>query len=399
MKILQINTLSKLKSTGRTTFEMHEWFLKNGYQSKVVTSVLSRNEVNYGQIIIGNKIEMKIHAFLSRLTGLQGYFSRINTIKLLRYLKAYNPDVVILRVLHSNFLDVISLLKYLKKEGYVTLVVLHDFWWVTGHCVYPVKSRCEQYLTGCQTCPQIRKDNPSWLFDTSEKLWMDKCKIYNGWDNLCFVGVSKWTIESIYASEMCKAIEKEYVYNWIDGNVFFDKNIQNDCFTILAVSTVWTKEKGIDDLLCLSNLLRDEKLVIVGHIASEYKNKFEYGNISFIDYTDSINELNDLYNEADVYLSLSVFETFGKTIAEAISCGTPCVVYNNTACPELVSGGCGYVVENHNVKDIYKYINKIRENGKNNYKEACKRKSENMFSLDKSMHKYIAIMEKLINKS
>ena len=75
MKILQINTLSKLKSTGRTTFEMHEWFLKNGYQSKVVTSVLSRNEVNYGQIIIGNKIEMKIHAFLSRLTGLQGYFS------------------------------------------------------------------------------------------------------------------------------------------------------------------------------------------------------------------------------------------------------------------------------------------------------------------------------------
>ena len=65
----------------------------------------------------------------------------------------------------------------------------------------------------------------------------------------------------------------------------------------------------------------------------------------------------EYYSVANVFVSPSVQETFGKTVAEAISCGTPVCVYNNTALPELAKEGCGAVVP---VKDIQALAEHIR---------------------------------------
>jgi glycosyltransferase involved in cell wall biosynthesis len=55
-------------------------------------------------------------------------------------------------------------------------------------------------------------------------------------------------------------------------------------------------------------------------------------------------QLNVLYNAADLFVSTSRGEGFGLTLLEALSCGVPVVAQNVSAIPEVVGGG-GVVIE------------------------------------------------------
>ena len=46
------------------------------------------------------------------------------------------------------------------------------------------------------------------------------------------------------------------------------------------------------------------------------------------------------------------------TTAEAMACGTPVIVYNATACPEIVTENVGFVARKNNLDDILDYIRK-----------------------------------------
>ena len=48
-------------------------------------------------------------------------------------------------------------------------------------------------------------------------------------------------------------------------------------------------------------------------------------NIITVPSTSSIDELAELYSSADVFITFSLEETFGKVSAEALSCGTPVI--------------------------------------------------------------------------
>ena len=57
----------------------------------------------------------------------------------------------------------------------------------------------------------------------------------------------------------------------------------------------------------------------------------------------------------DAYIHLSVEDTFGKVIAEAMSCGTVPITFDSTACGE-VPGPYGIVVAPHDVDAIIKAL-------------------------------------------
>ena len=48
---------------------------------------------------------------------------------------------------------------------------------------------------------------------------------------------------------------------------------------------------------------------------------------------------------ADVFVNPSKEETFGLTTLEAMACGTPAIVYKNTACEEIANLYGGIAVE------------------------------------------------------
>lgn len=109
MKVVQINAVNKISSTGRTTDELHK-FLSENYSSFVVYSEGPCSNNSYK---MDNKFDKKLHALLSRITGLQGYFSKRETQKMLKILDNYEPNIIHLRNLHSNFINLPLLFSYI----------------------------------------------------------------------------------------------------------------------------------------------------------------------------------------------------------------------------------------------------------------------------------------------
>ena len=86
MKVCQVNNCARTKSTGRTTYEMHKWLRDHGHESLVISG--AEYEDDYGQVVIGSYVKRMIHGLLSRITGLQGYFSFVATLKAIKEIKA-----------------------------------------------------------------------------------------------------------------------------------------------------------------------------------------------------------------------------------------------------------------------------------------------------------------------
>lgn len=399
MKVLQINALARTKSTGRTVYEMHQELLDRNIESCVAVSYYGKTEEQYGQYVIGTKGEARVHALLSRLTGLQGYYSNTTTEKVITYIEHEKPSVVVLRVLHNNFINVNKLMLYLKKKNIPTILVLHDLWFCTGHCVYPIYTECEKYKTICSHCSQKKKANRSWLFDRSSKIWRDRKALYAGWKNLAVVGVSQWATECARESSVMNGIKLfSTIYNWIDLQKFQIEKVekQNPVFTILGVCSEWGSEKGVEDFIKLSWMLENEELVLVGRMSEKYRLQFPPKKVRFIDFVTSEKQLAELYNQADVYVTMSKAETFGKTTAEALSCGTPCIVYDVGASPELIGERCGYVAAPGDVKSVYACIQKVQGMGKDYYTNACREWACEHFSKCKNIEKYIDLFHQLI---
>ena len=98
---------------------------------------------------------------------------------------------------------------------------------------------------------------------------------------------------------------------------------------------------------------------------------------------------------ADVYVHLSTEDTFGKVIAEALACGTPAVVYNSTACPEVVGEGCGFVVEKRNVEQVFQSIRSIKLAGKQAFLPNCTAFASEHFNYQKNAGEYIKLYKKV----
>ncbi len=80
----------------------------------------------------------------------------------------------------------------------------------------------------------------------------------------------------------------------------------------------------------------------------------------------SRDEYNKTLSESDIFILLSRSEAFGITIAEALSCGTPCIVTNVTALEEFINEpGCFFVDYPPNPKIVAQLIINIINNGAN----------------------------------
>jgi len=66
------------------------------------------------------------------------------------------------------------------------------------------------------------------------------------------------------------------------------------------------------------------------------------------------------YSEADIFLNPSVEETFGMTAMEARCCGTEAIVYQDTACEEIVNQFGGIAVPK-GARYLYQAVKKLTE--------------------------------------
>ena len=101
---------------------------------------------------------------------------------------------------------------------------------------------------------------------------------------------------------------------------------------------------------------------------------------------------------ADVFLTFSYQETFGKVSAEALSCGTPVICYNSTANPELVGDNCGVVVEKDDKEGMLNAVNLIQNNGKAFYSCNCIRFADDNFRREKVTAEIKQLYDRLLKE-
>ena len=395
MKVLQINSVCGYGSTGRSCIEMAEALQKQGHECYIAYGQLNTEYEN--SFKVGSILENHMHNVCSRLTGKQGYFTKKGTKNLIEYIKIIDPDVIHLHNLHGNYLNLELLFNYLAHTNKPIVWELHDCWAFTGKCAHYTDIGCYKWQTHCNHCPQLKKYPPSIYFDRSSVMFNDKKRWFTSIKNMTIIPVSKWLAREVKQSFLAK-YPIVAIYNWIDQTIFkpIDLNIRKkfgideNKFVILGVSAGWSKsDYKLKDFIRLSKLITtDMQIVLVGG-----NNKLGSlpDNIIHIPYVNSKTELAAIYSTADVYVHLSVEDTFGKVIAEAMSCGTPAVVYNSTACPELVGEGCGYVANKGDIDNIYKNICRIKSNGKASYTANCISHVQNNFEMNQNTIKTIEL--------
>ena len=397
MRIAQINAVYEYSSTGRTTKEMHNYLKTIGYESIVFNSIISKAEENV--FMIGSKFDHKLHALLSRLLGLQGFFSYLATRKLIKQLDDFAPNILILRNLHANYINFPLLLKYIIDRKIPTILVLHDFWFMTGHCCYYTEDNCVKWQTVCHNCPILHKYNRSLFFDNSKIIFEEKRNLFGQIKDLAVVGVSDWTAKEATKSLLKNAKIIRRIYNWIDLDVFKPKesiqlrnelNIAEDDFVILGVAQIWVEQKGLPLFISVANHFPEYKIVLVGSMPSGNnlpKNVVSVGAINKAD------QLATYYSMADVFLNPSIQETFGKVSAESLACGTPVIANNVTANPEIV-GDCGILV-NNDLHEICEAIDEIRSNTKKIYSDKCVKRVQALFNKESNLNEYYKLFEEL----
>ena len=401
MKVLQINAVYKNGSTGRMLFEMNEYFTAHGIESYIACPFGCGDSKN--QYIIGNKIDRMLHALKSRITGRQGYGSVLETHRLIKYIKKIKPDVVHLHNLHSNYVNINMLLKFLASYNIPTVQTLHDCWNYTGKCTHYTARKCYKWQQGCGNCPNLKGDIPSWFFDKTDTMRRDKKNGYNGIKNLAVIGVSDWIANEAKKSFLSNAKLCTFIYNWIDLKTFNYKpnevlkkslNLENK-FVILGVSNMWFESKGLNLFMELAKELEeDEVIVLVGSTNSTDLPP----NVISVPPTDSLEELAEYYSSADVFMQLSKEESFGKVVAEAMACGTPVIAFDSTANSELVTEECGFLVPIADTLALKTAYKTVRKNGKEFYSEKCRQFAEENFDMTKQIEKYVEIYKRIICK-
>lgn len=395
MRVLQLNAVYKTKSTGRIVYEMHHYFMDNGIDSYVAYA--TENTANDGDahvFKIGNWLDHKIHAVEYRIDHMQGCHSSFATKKLLHDIQRLSPDVVVTHNLHSNCLHVPKLLIGLKKLNIPIVMCLHDCWFLTGGCYHYTVTGCQKWISDeCKNCSVLGK--------AAHKKWLLNSKVFEE-VNPTIVATSKWIEKEANKSLLGTRSSIHMIYDWVDAKTFYprDRNIIRNKLgigtktMILGVATFWSANKGYAEVVSLAKAKPEATIVLVGN--QDHANTYP-DNVITIPFTESKDELAEYYSAADVFFNPSKQETFGLVSAEALSCGTPIVVFNTTACPEFVEGDTGEIMENAEdiVTAVEKVIKRNESIGRDAIAKICCDYVNKNFNFETNLNSYIELFKSL----
>lgn len=394
--ILQIDSSANASSHGKIAEAIGRLAMSQGWRS--VMAYGRRMNPSQSELIhIGTSFDLKEHGLESRLLDNHGLASRRATKEFLHKVDEIKPDIIQLHNIHGYYLNYKLLFEYLNSTNIPVVWTLHDCWSFTGHCAHFVTAGCEKWKSGCTSCP-LSRDYPKSYIDRSKRNYELKKSLFVAKDNLHVVTVSDWLAgivkESYFGNKDIRVIK-----NGVNLDVFKPMNNyrSKDCFYILGVASVWTDDKGFADYYRLSELLSGDEFIVLVGVSEKIKKSLPH-NIIGVSRTESIEGLVAWYNKADVVLSMSKAETYGITIAEALACGTPVIVYDNTAQPELLSGDVGYIVENGDVQMLYNRIQIIKTNGKDSYTKQCRFHAEREFDINRKYAEYLQLYNSIIQR-
>ena len=365
MKYLFINSVAGFGSTGRIAAEKCRELMKDGHECVLAFGRDKANCEDIQTIQIGSALDYKIHGIRCRLLDDHGFGSKAATKRFLHWVKRYDPDVIWLHNIHGYYIHIGLLFAYLRTCGKKIIWTLHDCWAFTGHCAYFDFAGCQKWKTGCHNCPQKGSYPASIGLDGSRGNYEKKKRLFTAIPDLSLTVPSYW-LEKRVKQSFLGDYPVEVVYNTINRDIFKptpsdfrEKHGLKEKKILLGVASVWDERKGLKDFLALSELLDDRyRIVLIGLNQEQIAQLPE--KILGLPRTNSMEELAQTYTAADLFLNPSAEETFGMTAMEARACGTEAIVYQDTACEEIVNQFGGLAVPK-GAQNLYAAIRNLTE--------------------------------------
>jgi glycosyltransferase involved in cell wall biosynthesis len=397
MRISQINAVYGYGSTGIIVRDLQSLCRQAGLDCEVVYSK-SQGVVENG-FQIGNAFSDKLHALLTRISGKQGYFSWMPTMRLLRHYDECKPDIIHLHNLHGSYINLPMLLRYAAKNDIPVVVTLHDCWFYTGGCSHYTHSNCFRWKESCGNCPQRNWEFRSLIYDASSTKLNDRERLFGSIRNLTAVGVSQWIVDEA-SYKVFRNARRVTIHNGIDTDFFhpvdseFRKKFNLDGkFVILAPANKWFLDINRQTFEYFARHLTDDmRMVFIGKDVDTSRLTDKMLNIGFV---SSRKQIRAIYSACDVMVNCSREESLSLLNIEVQSCGTPVVTYANTGVRETVDNKCSFAVENGNPQAAWNAMMKIREKGKANLSASCQQWARQEFDANKNYKKYIDLYRQI----
>ena len=385
-KVLYINSVCGFGSTGRIVADLTK---TDDYESLVCFG-RKKDFANVNSFQFANFFDNAIGAIRTILFDSNLNICTNATRRLIKKIEEYNPDIIHLHNIHGYYVNVEMLLSFLKEYGKPVVWTLHDCWAFTGYCSDAYYVNCEKYQKECKNCDHWFAYPFSIFKQNVTKDFYKKKKLLEDFDNLTIVTPSRW-LGGICSLSFLRNNKIVTVNNGIDLNDFKPSKEKKKKFTVLAVASFWTKDKGSEDLNKLVKLLdRDIEVVVVGNGSDKIE------GVKSISHTNNKAELVDLYSSAHVLINPTLDDNFPSVNIESIACGTPVITYRTGGSPEIIDGKTGVVVDKGNYRAMAEVVNSLY---KNYYfrSEDCVERSKR-YSKEVMKKEYQKLYESLLSK-
>lgn len=400
MKIVQINTVCGTGSTGKIAADLYHIIEQAGHEPMIAYGRGSAPS-NIQSFKIGNILDFGCHVLTNFFLGKSGFGSKIVTKRFLKWLDNVKPDILHLHNLHGFYIHVGMLFEYIKVHNIPVVWTLHDCWSFTGQCAHFDYANCDKWQTACHHCPIYRSDYPYSLFcDNSPQNYVMKKAAFTGVQNMTIVTPSHWLAELVKKSYL-QEYPVKVIPNGINLELFkpaSDKPSDSMQKIILGVANVWSKRKGLDFFLKLSDMLDDSYQVVLIGLSKKQQSQIQskYGNrITAITRTSNQEELALWYQRAYAYVNPTLEDNFPTTNLEALACGTPVITFATGGSPESITDKCGIVVEKENIDKLKEAILSLEK--KTEITSASCRAQALTYDKNARFQEYLSIYKQLIS--
>ena len=404
MKYIIINSTIRQESTGQITRDLYK-FLVDRNNEVIFCYGRDKQENKDPNIIkIDWNIEVLIHVMLARITGLQGYFSNHATNKLIKIIRRFKPDAVIIGSMHGYYINFTRLLNELKKKHILTYCYLFDEYPFLGKC--PFSGNCTKYEVECNRCPQNRDFPKSVFFDTSKKIFNDKLKTYEGFSELNFIGIP-YTISKAKESAIIKKTSPDLIdFGWgIDTKGEYkprdvtqlkkNLHIPDNHIVVLAVASYKEVRKGIKKFYYrAAQSLMNEPITFI-HIGFDgnKEEKPDWENLIVLPFISNQKELSFYFSLADLFVIPSLSEGQPTVSLISLCCGTPVLGFDISGVPYAAPAPYGKYIEAENVHLLIEAIRNTTKKTEKTIME-CRNYAEENIEKDSINKKLLDTIEK-----
>ena len=376
MKVLLISTSDLAGGGAIAAYRLMEALNNNGVKAKMLVRDKLSSSVTVAQV--GTKIP-KVMERVQIMSYLRGKLWQADTadfgINITKTDEYKEADIIHLHWINQGMVS-LSCLKQMIKDGKKIVWTLHDEWPYLGICHY--RGDCKE--TACKNCPLLPGN-------IAHKHYQRKQELFKK-GNITFVGCSQWITER--AQQAMPEVQVVHINNCIPHNIFRYID-QQEARKKLGLPL---DEKII--LFCSQRLNDERKGYSYLQQAIEKLSTLN-SQLSTVcigkggRYISSPEEMATMYAAADVFVIPSLQDNLPNTIAEAMSCGTPCVGFNVGGIPEMIDHQQnGYVAKYKDVTDLAEGILYVLSH---DMREAALHKAASVYGETHVAQKYINIYE------